>query len=326
MEIKGKAWKRWTGFVILGIAGLAVLGMGYQGIAGYLDERAAPPPGRMVDVGGFRMHLYCTGSGSPTVVLDSGLSDAWIHWYKVQPAVAQTTRVCAYDRAGLGWSETSSRPRTSKVIAGELHALLKKAGIAGPYILAGHSMGGLDVRMFASMYPGEVAGMVLVDASHPKQFERLPAELRSGGNEWERAIRREALLMPLGIPRLFGWCGTSLPERADAFRAFDCTVKQKRSTIAELEAFAENLSEAGATGSLGNMPLAVLSQAPRNPDPRTKAVLEVMKPLQQELAELSSRGVLIAADGSGHQVHRERADLVINALLEVVAQARQRTN
>ncbi|HVX67833.1 MAG TPA: alpha/beta hydrolase, partial [Bryobacteraceae bacterium] len=226
---------------------LAGLGAAYQAIAGYRDRKAFPPPGKLVDVGGFRMHLYCAGEGSPAVILDSGLSDAWLHWYKVQPEVAATTRVCAYDRAGLGWSDPSPRPRSSKVIAQELHTLLERAGIRPPFVLVGHSMGGLDVRMYASLYREQVAGMVLVDASHPEQFERFPPTLRSGGDLWQQAMRRDARYMRLGIPRLLGWCGTSLPERAGAFRAFDCTVQQKRGTIAEIESFRESLSQVRST-------------------------------------------------------------------------------
>jgi len=138
---------------------LAGLGAAYQWIEGVRDRRANPAPGKMVDVGGFRMHLYCVGQGSPTVILDSGLSDTWLVWYKVQPQVAQFTRVCSYDRAGLGWSDPSPRPRTSQVIAKELHALLKKANAAPPFVMVGHSMGGLAVRMYTSLYPSDVVGM-----------------------------------------------------------------------------------------------------------------------------------------------------------------------
>ena len=110
-------------------------------------------PGQLVDVGGYKMHIDCTGQGSPTVILESGLGDTYISWHKVQPQIAQFARVCSYDRAGLGYSDSSPRPRTSRIFAEELHTLLHNAGISGPpYILVGHSMGGFDVRLYASLY------------------------------------------------------------------------------------------------------------------------------------------------------------------------------
>ena len=142
-------------------------GLIYENIFEARDRRFNPMTGRRFDVGGFKMHIDCTGEGSPTVILDSGLGDTYLAWRKVQPELAKFTRVCSYDRAGLGYSESSSQPRTSKVIAAELHALLQAADIAPPYVLVGHSVGGFDVRLYASLYPTEVAGMVLVDASHP---------------------------------------------------------------------------------------------------------------------------------------------------------------
>ena len=132
---------------------LALVGMIYENISEARDRRFNPEDGRRYDVGGFKMHIDCTGEGSPTVILESGLGDTYVSWRKVQPQIAKFTRVCSYDRAGLGYSDSSSQPRTSKVIAGELHALLKAAGIAPPYVLVGHSMGGYDVRLYASLYP-----------------------------------------------------------------------------------------------------------------------------------------------------------------------------
>jgi pimeloyl-ACP methyl ester carboxylesterase len=174
----------WVKIIGLGSVGvvlvLARAGAAYQWIAHNRDMCLNPPPGQLVDVGGYRMHLYCIGQGSPTVVLDSGLGDSWLPWYKVQPPIAQFTRVCSYDRAGLGWSDPSPHPRTSKMIAEELHTLLHKAGMAGPFVLAGHSMGGMNVRMYARLFPAEVAGVVLVDSVHPdQQRRRSPEQLRA---------------------------------------------------------------------------------------------------------------------------------------------------
>ncbi len=291
---------------------LAGVGAAYQMIAGARDRHSHPAPGTMVDVGGFRMHLYCAGNGPLTVILDSGLSDTWLHWNKVQPQVAQFTRVCSYDRAGLGWSDPSPRPRTSRVIAEELHGLLQKAQVPPPYVLVGHSMGGLNVRAYANMYPSEVRGMVLVDAAHPEQYQRLP----QGPNPWTESILWQKRLMIFGIPRLLDWCGQGMEEAQPAFRAYDCTVQQKRGWFAEEDSVPESRRQVASAGSLGEMPLIVLSH-----DPTGAQQFEVpWAQMQDELARLSSRGVRRIAQGSGHHVHRERPDMVIGAIREVVTQ------
>ena len=172
-------WIRYllAGLLILLIA-LVCAGTVYEAIESHRDQQMFHPPGRLVDIGGCRLHLYCTGEGSPTVILEAGGGNPWLSWCKVQPQVASFTRVCSYDRAGLGWSDPSPRPRTAMVIAEELHALLHNAGIPGPFVLVGHSLGGMDARMFANRYPSEVAGLVLVDSSHPDQDERFPPEAK----------------------------------------------------------------------------------------------------------------------------------------------------
>ncbi len=307
---------RWVAYPAGLLILLACTGALYQWIAGTLDRRSNPPPGRFVEVDGLRMHLVCMGQGSPTVILDSGLSDTWLHWYKVQPEVAKLARVCAYDRAGLGWSDPRPGPRTSGVIAKELHTLLRNAGVAPPFVLVGHSRGGLDVMVYASLYRAEVAGMVLVDSSHPDQNRVLPPEWRFSGDRWHSDMQRDRALMPFGIPRLLGWCGTSLPDRQAAFRAFDCTVQQKLGTMAEIEGFDESLEQARAAVSLGDMPLVVISEAPS--DPAMKRYIALFEPLHDDMAHRSSRGRRVIAEGSGHQVHRERPDLVIAAIRDVV--------
>ena len=132
-----------------------------------------PPPGQLVDVGGRKLHLHCVGDGKVTVLLEDGLGPLGsLGWSKVQPSVGQLTKVCAYDRAGMMWSEPSSKEPTSDQIAHDLHTALGQAGIAPPYILVGLSMGGIYSRIFAEKYPDEVVGMVLVDSAHPEQEER----------------------------------------------------------------------------------------------------------------------------------------------------------
>src|SRR5688500_18438562 len=145
------------------IVGLAAAGASYEAIAAGGDAKAYPPPGRLVDVGGYRLHIQCVGAGSPTVVLDAGLGGSSLDWNLVQPELGRSTRVCAYDRAGMGWSDPSPQPRTPRQIADELHTLLTNAGIAEPYVLVGHSLAGKNVRLFRIAHPDQVAGMVLVD-------------------------------------------------------------------------------------------------------------------------------------------------------------------
>ena len=127
--------------------------------------------GRLVDVGGYKLHIHDTGSGGPTVILDACLGGNHLYWGLVQPEVEKFTRVCSYDRAGLGLSDESSLERTSENIAKELHTLLHAGGVSGPYILVGHSSGGINMRMYANMYPEDVHGVILIDASHENQLE-----------------------------------------------------------------------------------------------------------------------------------------------------------
>src|SRR5215203_6038857 len=162
-------------WLVVALLVLAVAGAIYQAIATKLAERAYPPPGEMVDVGGYSLHINCVGHGSPTVLLDAGSGGFSAQWVRVQREVSDTTRVCAYDRAGMGWSEMGPEPRDARQISGELHALLSKAGVEGPYVLVGHSFGGMYMQTYAARYPDEVAGVALVDSStEPDQFSHPP--------------------------------------------------------------------------------------------------------------------------------------------------------
>ena len=301
---------------------LAVAGFLYENISESRDRRFNPMPGRLVDVGGRIMHIDCTGDGSPTVILDSGLGDTFLSWRKVQPEIAKFTRVCSYDRAGLGYSDSSSQPRTGKVIAEELHALLQAASIPPPYILVGHSMGGYDVRLYASLYRSEVAGMVLVDASHPDQENRFPRELKDMEGSWRREAEFLAYTSPFGVPRLLGFCDDQALERAA-----ECNFHSARESVAELKAFPQSAAETVATGTLGDMPLAVLSHDPDKPSADllpdlAKPTNEAWEKMQQELAHLSTRGTQAIAKGSSHYIQLDRPDMVIDAVRAVVDQAR----
>jgi len=311
-----------VGFVLLVLL-LAGAGFLYENISEARDRRFNKMGGRLVDVDGRKMHIDCAGEGSPTVILDSGLGDSYVSWRRVQPQVAKFTQACSYDRAGMGFSDPGAEPRTSKVIAGELHALLQSAHIAPPYVLVGHSMGGYNVRVYTSLYRNEVVGMVLVDASHPDQENRFPQQLKDMVGRW----RREALLleytMPFGIPRLLGMCDQDALERAA-----DCNWHTAREAAAELNAFSESAAQTAATGSLGDMPLAVLSHDPDKPSSElppdlAKTTNEAWEKMQEELAHLSTRGTQTIVKNSSHYIQGDRPEVVTDAVRNIVEQARQ---
>ncbi|MCX6024566.1 MAG: alpha/beta hydrolase, partial [Chloroflexi bacterium] len=150
LKPRGRRFLIWLVGIVTGLLGLLLLCAGYESVSEAADARTYPPPGQMVDVGGYRLHIHCIGAGGPTVVIDAGLGDwsaSWGSW--VQPDVAKTTRVCAYDRAGMGYSEPGPPPRSAEHFAQELHTLLHQGGVPGPYVLVGHSLGGLTARVFA---------------------------------------------------------------------------------------------------------------------------------------------------------------------------------
>ena len=296
----------------------------YQNISLLRDRRANPMPGRLVDVGSHKMHLDCTGQGSPPVVLDSGLGDSYFEWQTVQPQIAKFVEVCSYDRAGMGYSDASPRPRTARVFAEELHSLIHAAGLEPPYILVGHSMAGFTVRLYAAQYRPDVAGIVLVDSSHPDQFNRLPPAPPGTDAKWIQEAEFLELTTPIGMPRLLGDCGDSA-----ALRAAECTFDDARENAAERRTFRESAAQAGAAGDLGSLPLIVLSQSPNHHDLGVPADLQAATNrawdgLQRELARLSTRGTRVIAENSGHYIQQDRPDVVIDAVREIVAEYRQR--
>jgi|SRR5579859_861444 len=319
--------QHWVRRILLGIFWLilfaAIAGVLYENISEARDRRFNPMPGKLVDVGGRKMHINCTGQGIPTVILDSGLGDSYVSWHKVQPEIAKFTRVCSYDRAGVGYSDPSNEPRTSQVIAEQLHALLQAAQIPPPFVLVGHSMGGYDVRLYASLYPNDVAGMVLVDASHPDQENRLPAELKSMEGSWMREAEFLAYSTPFGVPRLLGFCDDN-----PSGRAADCNFHTAREGVEELKAFSASAKQVAGTGALGDMPLAVLSHDPDKPSSDfspdlNQSMNRVWDQMQGELAHLSTRGTRAIAKNSGHYIQSDRPDMVIDAVRNVTEQARQ---
>jgi pimeloyl-ACP methyl ester carboxylesterase len=269
------------------------------------------------------MHLDCTGSGSATVILESGLGDSYISWQKVQTQIARFTRVCSYDRAGLGYSDSTSRSPTSKNVAQDLHALLHNAGTAPPFILVGHSIGGFYVRFYASLYRSEVAGIVLVDSSHPEQQKRFPAAVNDLDSSWLREAEFIEFTMPLGVPRLLGFCSGD-----GEVRAAECNFDNVRETVAELESIPISAAQTASTGAFGDLPLAVLSQDPETPQPDlpedlVKSTSAAWQQMQNELAQLSTRSRHLVAKNSGHYIQIDRPEVVIEAVRALVKDTQQ---
>jgi pimeloyl-ACP methyl ester carboxylesterase len=252
---------RWLLYPVLAVLMIAAIGGGYQTVRESLDAKAYPPPGQLIDVGGHQLHLYCTGSGSPTVVLEpgGGASSSDLAW--IAPAVARDTRVCVYDRAGRGWSDPAKGPQDGAHIAADLHTLLQRAQVPGPYVLAGHSFGGLYVQSFAAQFPDQVAGMVLLDSTAPKPGPAQPINAGSG-DMVHRVAALAAASAHLGVGRLIamGSYG-SLPSRSrDEARANSSTAAHLGSFIEEFFGGADtSMQQASALTSLNGKPLIVLT-------------------------------------------------------------------
>jgi pimeloyl-ACP methyl ester carboxylesterase len=322
---------RRIGMALLGLVvvllALAVVGAIYQAIATELAERAYPAPGEMVDVGGYSLHINCVGQGSPTVLLDAGSGAFSAHWVRVQQEVSDTTRVCAYDRAGMGWSEMGPDPRDAKQITSELHTLLSKAGIEGPYVLVGHSFGGMYMQTYAARYPDEVAGVGLVDTStDPDQFSQRPEARDSYEPQEQRSavvsqLVRLGVSLParLGVVRLLSKLDPAPPELPPQQRAqIDALAPSTRGvTTFALEFLAPTQTlRLGSPGSLGNKPLAVVTAGESEPSWLKR---------QEKLATLSSNSIHRVVKGATHEsllYDRSDSQATSAAIVEVVASVR----
>jgi pimeloyl-ACP methyl ester carboxylesterase len=249
---------RWLLYPVVGLMAAAAVGGAVETAALASDQRSNPMPGHSYDVGGYRLHLDCTGSGGPTVVLQSGLGEFSSSWARIAGAVAGTTRVCAYDRAGQGWSDDAPQIQDGLQAAADLHTLLDRAGENGPYVLVGHSTGGSYAMTYAARYPEQVAGMVLLDASDP--YQAAP----SGGATDPTAPAALALLPSLsrlGIAQLVPsstW--SSLPEpAAGQVQAFASSPRGWRNGAEESAAMPALFSQAQALTTLGSTPLEVVT-------------------------------------------------------------------
>jgi pimeloyl-ACP methyl ester carboxylesterase len=307
-------------YPFLAVLLLAAFGGGYETIRESQDETTYAMPGQLFDVGGHKLHISCTGSGSPTVVLEAGLGEPAVMmsgW--MQPGVATATRVCVYDRAGRGWSEPAESARDGVAIATDLHTLLGRAQIDGPYVLAGHSSGGVYIQVFAARYPDEVAGVVLLDSQPPDAIANLPGY----DGEYNNGLRRIIPLFPsvarLGVMRLiYSSASPGLPPEARAEeRAFWSTASHNRSLRDEAVGLKDALTQAQALTSLGDKPLIVITAA--------KDAHAGWLPLQEKMAGLSTNSVQRVIQEATHGSLIEDEDdsaISIQAILDVVEAVR----
>ena len=291
------------------------LGAILQPILSWRTLSKRPPPGRLVDVGGHQLHLLCRGSGSPVVILEPGLPGSSLAWESVTTDIATFTRVCSYDRAGYGWSDIGPSPRVVGNIVQELNVLLQAAGIEPPYVLVGHSFGGLVMQLYANRYPAEVSGMVLVDSSHPDQLSQT-TDLETV-SILGPLIR---VLAPLGVPRFFFPVPAGSPKsRDDSVRTLERellkTTKALRTVASELDGLRESLMEAGAhRPNLEKRPLIVLTEGRRG--------AKFWHEMQEDLAKLSGVSDWQIVEGSGHFIHHDQPEAVVNAIRRVLEQVR----
>jgi pimeloyl-ACP methyl ester carboxylesterase len=312
------------GFAIM-ILGLGAIGAIYQAIATRIDQRTYTPPGQLVDIGGRSIHMILMGedTGQPTVILEAGMATFSSNYSWIQNELAAMTRVVAYDRAGLGWSDPSPEPQDAQQSARDLHAALQSAGIQPPYVVAGHSYGGLVVRAFTGLYPDEVAGMVLVDASHPDQWAHIPASREGRLNGTGNLIT--GFLARFGVIRLFKLGSATyagLPERPAAEMRAILARPESWQTSGEVMLIWNERSrpQINQARSLGELPLAVLSVTEQ-----PNFVADVLTRLQDELPSLSSNSIHHSVAGATHEslvAEREHAMVVAQTIRLVLESAR----
>lgn len=276
---------------------------------------AAELPGKRIDIGTHRLYIDCRGEGSPTVVIDAGMGGFSLEWQHVQSRLAQRVRVCSYDRAGYGYSDSGPAPRTSARMAHELHLLLEKAGVAGPYLLVGHSFGGYNMRYFAHAYPVDTAGLVLIDASHPEQFERFPRRQLppAAGDSNGTLVTRP--VMTDNYPE-------ALRRRAMVLMA---TYKARHAQGEEFRHFMESAAQVRDL-ELPDVPILVLSRGRQVwPDTAYGNEMErIWAELQADLGTLSDRTLHLIAANSGHAIHFDQPQAVTTAVLLTATAAHSR--
>jgi pimeloyl-ACP methyl ester carboxylesterase len=282
---------------------LAVIGAVYENVSAKRARAQHPPPGKLIDIGGYRLHLDCAGEGAPTVVLIYGMAGSYLDWYRVQPELAKTTRVCSYDRAGYGWSDASPKPRVPSAISEELHTLLHNAGEKPPFVLVGHSLGAFDALMYAHRFPAEVGGLILVDGAHPDSNISFAWRERM----WMRFLQFTA---PFGLPRWRKWCLQGPAEIAGLKSAFNCQPRVFAANYGLRAAYPQAAEEVRRLGPVAGAPLVVISRDPNRPGASPSAE-QRWTHFQNELATLSPDRRHVVASGSGHGIPLDRPDVIV---------------
>lgn len=306
----------WSPVLLLLLIGLA--GILYQDCWVLVEARRYIAPGKLVNIDGRKMHINCSGSGSPTVILESGLDHYSLEWTNIQPEVAQFTRVCSYDRAGYGWSDYTAVPRTAANISSELERLLSQSDERPPYILVAQSLGGIVIRNLALRRRDAVVGMVLLDSSHEEQDNRMPGRYASVAAS-KRFFWKEILGLYFGIPRITKTCGqdSRTPGLADETVFLECRTTHYLTALHELQTLAAAQPRPGP-GAFGTMPLVVLMRDPNVDDPEKRELEDATwLQLQQELRGMSEVGELAIVKGSGHFINVDKPDVVVTAIRHV---------
>jgi len=317
--------------VVILLAAAIGAGAGFNAIASQYFFSQHGAPGRLYKIDGYKMHLYCTGNGSPTLVLDAGLSNDSLIWGNVQPELSKITQVCSYDRAGFGWSEPRPEPRDAKRLSDELHGLLNAAGVTGPIVLMGHSISGLYIRDYTARHPQNVVGLVFVDGSTPRQDDRFPAEMQLAEKNEDSELRKLEWLSVLGIRREMGGCA---PEEgfaksvAKMLAEDGCRTSVAVAAAQELSSVPQSGSETIRTGPFGDLPILIFSQDPEQPGPpgfsaeAGKSLSTTWNEMQEDLKKLSTRSRRIIAKGSSHYVQIDRVSLLNGEVTNFIRQIR----
>ena len=314
-------WRRIIASLFLVIVLAAGLGALYQLDATRRDLAAQPAPGQLVDVGGHRLHIWCAGSGEPAVILDNGLGGTAFDWAHVQPHVATFTRVCSYDRAGMGYSDSGPHPRTSRQIIAELAALLDANRINTPVVLVGASIGGWNVRLFASEMPQRTAGLVLVDARHEDQSEKVAAAGEPENPPWIAHVA--APVAHLGIARFLDIApGLPVEMYAPEVRQYVRATRFRSSALvtAANELRYGPVSAGQVRATRRELPVAVVVLSAGVRDTQTT---EILAALQRDQATLSKQSCHVIAERSGHAIAFGQPEVVVHAIRATVEASRQ---
>jgi pimeloyl-ACP methyl ester carboxylesterase len=329
-------WGRLRPFA-LGFIALILCGFLYESVSEWHDRREFPRIGQVIDIGGRSLNLYCTGQGGPAVIFDAGANQPGYSWLLVQPRVAMLTRACWYDRAGYGWSDAASGPRTSAAIAEDLHKLLHAANVPPPYVLVGHSFGGFNVRVFAAHYPKETAGLVLADSAD--EFENpdyVPDELKAPGRKliprewWPAAMMVAKFAVHAGVVRLIdnGPPPAVRPLTAhnmEILHALSLQAKTFDMTTREGLDRDESARQVRAIRSLGSIPLVVLTAGRMMPGQSVMLAAYMRSRIygsQAALAKLSRRGEQRILPLSGHGIPFDDPDAIVDAVQSLIGAAR----